>query len=172
MVGENFLSEEETLKELQINKAQLEEFIRLGKILPSYQDGQRRFKATEVEKIKSTLSESPPVEAPPPEETSSPTVPPPTTEEVGSTRIIEPPKESPRLKVKKQAPPSEKPKFLKEPPKGVGVTPNIGKLNGVLLSLSLIILIISVVSLYFTWKGAPLPNILLTLLKTLSQLGG
>jgi len=175
MVGENFLTEEEVLKELKINKAQLEEFIRSGKILPSYQEGQRKFKATEVENIKVSLSSSSPPVATPPTETAPPVgSPSPTSqvEDVGSTRVIEPPKKAPKVKVKQQTQPKEKPGFLKEPPKSKAGAPNIGKLNGVLLILSLVILLLSVGSLYFTWKGNTLPNFLLTLLNAISQLGG
>ncbi|NOZ63377.1 MAG: helix-turn-helix domain-containing protein [Caldiserica bacterium] len=177
MVGENFLTEEEVLKELKINKAQLEEFIKSGKILPSYQEGQRKFKATEVENIKVSLSAAPPppvttppVGTPPPVESAPPT---PQAEDVGSTRVIEPPKKAPKLKVKQQTPPpTEKPGFLKEPTKSKAGAPNIGKLNGILLIVSLVILLLSVGSLYFTWKGNALPNFLLTLLNAISQLGG
>ncbi len=48
MVGENFLDEEEVLRKLKINKAQLEELIKEGKILPSYQEGIRKFKESEI----------------------------------------------------------------------------------------------------------------------------
>ncbi|GEM_PF-4877772 len=177
MVGENFLTEEEVLKELKVNKAQLEEFIRSGKILPSYQEGQRKFKATEVENIKVSLAASPPppittpsAGTPPPVESAPPTS---QVDDAGSTRVIEPPKKTPKLKVKQQTPPpTEKPGFLKEPPKRKAGAPHVGKLNGILLIVSLLILLLSLGSLYFTWKGNALPNFLLTLLNTISQLGG
>ncbi len=179
MAGEKFLSEEEVSKELGINKAQLEEFVRMGKILPSYKDGMRKFKSSEVEKLKLSLSEK--TEVPPVETSSKPEVPPrvetppeapPIAEEVGSTRVIEPPKEAPRLRVKKQTAPSEKPDFLKGPSASVPIVSSMGKLESILLILSLLLLIFSAGSLYFVWKGSSLPSILLTVIKSISGLGG
>ena len=166
MVGETYLSEEDVLKELKINRAQLEDLIRTGKILPSYQDGVRKFKASEIEKLKSEKIEETVVAPPPPP-------PPPPTEEIGSTRVIEPPKEAPKLRVKRQEPPKEKPEFLKGPkPKKEEKVVPVGKLPAILLLLSIIVLGLSLWSLYFSWKAASLPGFLATLVKMVAGSGG
>ncbi len=172
MVGETYLSEEDVLKELKINRAQLEDLIRTGKILPSYQDGVRKFKASEIEKLKSEKIEETVVAPPPPPPPEAPPPPPP-TEEIGSTRVIEPPKEAPKLRVKRQAPPKEKPEFLKGPkPKKEEKVVPVGKLPAILLLLSIIVLGLSLWSLYFSWKEASLPGFLATLVKMVAGSGG
>ena len=172
MVGENLLDEEAVLKELGINRAQLEDMIRTGKILPSYQNGVRKFRASEIEKIKTQKIEEPPPSAPqpPPQTTQAPPSTPPPAEEVGSTRVIEPPKEVKKLRVKKQEPPKEKPDFLKRPP-STRETVSVGKLPPILLLLSFIVLGLSLGILYLSWKASPLPNFLLSLIKSIARGG-
>ncbi len=92
-------------------------------------------------------------------------------EETGSTRVIEPPKEAPKLRVKSM-PKGETPEFLKEPAK-TRVEVTMGdKITFLLLVLSLIVSLLAVIPLYFVWKGGTIPGFLSSLVKALGSLGG
>ncbi len=157
---EELLNEEESLKLLKVNKAQLENYVREGKLSPLYQDSIRKFKLSEISKI--SLEPSP----------SFASTPPPTREEPsfirapkeGSTRVIEPPKETTRIGIFKtgskgstfeaeQTPE----KFLKSG--GKSSSASQGNLPTILLIAALLISVFSVLALTFTLQGKELPQI-------------
>ncbi len=51
MGPEELLTEEEVLKMLKINKAQLENYVREGKLSPLYQESVRKFKRSDLSEI-------------------------------------------------------------------------------------------------------------------------
>lgn len=123
MGPEELLTEEEALKQLKVNKAQLENYVKEGKLSPLYQESVRKFKMSELSKIMEEKKPEPePTQTPesssPTEDTSPPGPTPPTPAEPppiekkespllkktnnneGSTRIIEPPKEARKIGVR------------------------------------------------------------------------
>ncbi|HIE44523.1 MAG TPA: hypothetical protein EYP78_07010 [Candidatus Omnitrophica bacterium] len=127
MVGEQFFTEEETLRKLKINKAQLEEFIRQGKLTPIYQEGIRKFRQSDISQIaEKPVSESvpPPPEPAPPAEKPTP---PPPSEPIPppSTEVPPPPKAAPP-----PTPPSAKEKRRVSPPPSVEKKPTPPRVEG------------------------------------------
>ena len=95
---EELLNEEETLKMLKINKAQLENYVREGKLTPLYQESVRMFKLGDISKI---TRENPPPSTPPttqPPEIEESFI---KTQKEGSTRIIEPPASATKIGINK-----------------------------------------------------------------------
>ncbi len=161
---EELLNEEETLKLLKINKAQLENYVREGKLTPLYQESVRKFKLNDISKITVEPSAAPvsPIKEEPPFIK---------TQKEGSTRVIEPPKETTQIGINRTGakgstfeanPESEN--FLKQ----LKTTPSAGQgnLTAILLIVAFLISAFSVFMLTFTLQGKELP-----INKTLSSIG-
>lgn len=158
---EELLTEEETLKLLKINKAQLENYVREGKLTPLYQESVRRFKLSDVSRI-TTETPVPPV-APSEEEPSFIK-----TQKEGSTRIIEAPKETTKIGINKTGTKGttfeseqETEKFLKQLDETtpIAATAQKGNLTLILLTAALVVSILSISMLTSTLIGKELPQI-------------
>lgn len=163
---EELLNEEESLKLLKVNKAQLENYVREGKLVPLYQDSVRKFKLSDVSKI--TLDPSASSATPIKEEPSFIK-----TQKEGSTRVIEPPKETTRIGISptgskgstfESSQDSEK--FLK-PLEKLSSSGFQGNWPIMLLIVAFLISAFSVFMLVFTLQGKELPQIN----KALSSIG-
>lgn len=153
---EELLNEEETLKLLKINKAQLENYIREGKLTPLYQESVRKFTLNDISKITvenptapvSFVKEEPPFIK---------------TQKEGSTRVIEPPKETTKIRISRTGARGSSfesteggEQFLKQLEKAPS---SKGNLNAILLIVALLISAFSVFILTFSLQGKELPQI-------------
>ena len=160
MVPEELLNEVEVLKMLKINKAQLENYVREGRLSPLYQESVRKFKRSDLSEITKEPPIEPPVEIPfietPPEYKG-----PERRKEEGSTRIIEPPKESREIKINKTgakgAHREETEKFVRPLERAIPTTQE----NWIFISLSaaFVIAAFSILMLTFNLKGKEIPPI-------------
>ena len=160
---EELLNEEETLKLLKINKAQLENYVREGKLAPLYQESVRKFKLSDISKITAAPSPSSPPKppaAPPEEEEPTPFI---RTQKEGSTRIIEAPTETTKVGVLKTGSRGSTfeaeegtEDFLKGPQKSQAT---IGSLTMILLAVAFIISAFSIFMLSSTLMGKGIPQI-------------
>ena len=157
---EELLSEEEALKLLKVNKVQLENYVREGRLTPLYQESVRKFKLSDVSRIT--------VETPVPPIASTEEEPPfIKTQKEGSTRIIEPPKETTRIGISKTGAKGttfeseqETEKFLKQLDETVPTTTTQqGNLTLILLSSAFVISAFSIFMLTFTLQGKELQPI-------------
>jgi hypothetical protein len=153
---EELLNEEETLKLLKVNKAQLENYVREGKLAPLYQESVRKFKLSEISKITVEPSASP--VTPIKEEPSFIK-----TQQEGSTRVVEPPKETTKIGITRTGSKGSTfeaaqgtEQFLKQLEKAP--QHNQGSLTAILLIVTLAISAFSVFMLTFTLQGKELPQ--------------
>jgi len=158
---EELLNEEESLKLLKVNKAQLENYVREGKLSPLYQDSIRKFKLSEISKISAAPPPSPTVTPPAPAKEEPSFI---KTQKEGSTRVIEPPKESTRIGVTKTGAKGStfeagqtSEKFLKSVAKASSTSKD--NLSAPLLIVALLILAFSVFTLFFVLQGKELPQV-------------
>lgn len=159
MGPEELLTEEEVLKMLKINKAQLENYVREGRLSPLYQESVRKFKRSDL----SEITKEPPIE--PPVEIPLIGTPgykgPERRKEEGSTRIIEPPKENREIRINKTGTKGihkeETEKFSKPLERVIPTTQE----NWILISLSaaFVIAAFSIFMLTFNLKGKEIPPI-------------
>ena len=157
MGPEELLTEEEALKILKINKAQLENYVREGRLSPLYQESVRKFKRSDVSAIIKDIPVAP-IELTSPFEDEPPLTK--TSREEGSTRVIEPPKESMKIGVNKTTGvkatfEKEAEKFLK--PEDIASTTHEEKWITILLGVALVISALSVFTLIYNLKGKELP---------------
>ena len=165
---EELLNEEETLKMLKINKAQLENYVREGKLTPLYQESVRKFKLSDVSRVTGEMSTSP-------IETSAAEPPFIKTQSEGSTRVIEPPSDTTKIGIIRTGTKGstfesdqETEKFLKQiDDTGSTAKNNQGNLIPILLSVALVISIFSILMLTFTLQGKSISSIT----KVFSSLG-
>ncbi len=152
---EELLNEEEALKLLKVNKAQLEKYVKEGKLAPLYQESVRKIKLSEISKI----TVEPPVAPPTKEEPSFIKA-----QQEGSTRVIEPPRETTRIGLNRtgskgssfeaeQSPG----KFLKSLNKSQASS--LGNWPAILLIVAFIISAFSVSILAFNLQGKEIPQI-------------
>jgi hypothetical protein len=159
---EELLTEEETLKLLKINKAQLENYVKENRLSPLYQESVRKFKLSDVSKI----TVEPPV-MPLKEETPFIKI-----QKEGSTRVIEPPKETTKIGIIKTGSKGSTFESEQEPEqfiKQLKKTPlhSQGDLPVMLLIAAFLISAFSVFMLAFTLQGKEFPQIN----KVLSSIG-
>lgn len=158
MGPEEFLTEEEVLKRLKVNKAQLENYVREGKLSPLYQESVRKFKLSDISKITVGIS-VPPIEITPPFEDESPLIK--TSKEEGSTRVIEPPRNSLKIGINKTGVKAkvekETEEFLK-PLEEIAPTTQ-GKYISILLIVALVFSVISMFVFTYNLQGKELPQI-------------
>jgi hypothetical protein len=161
MGPKELLTEEEILKMLKINKAQLENYVREGKLSPLYQESVRKFKHSDVSKITGETTTPSPIEIAPPPENGSPILK--TPKEKGSNRVIEPPKESREIGVNKTgmkfALDKESEKLLRPPEVGGAAFAQKEKWVFILLIAAFVISAFSVFMLTYNLKGKGLPQI-------------
>lgn len=170
MGPKELLTEEEILKMLKVNKAQLENYVREGKLSPLYQESVRKFKHSDVSKLTGETTTPSPIEIAPPLEDESPILKKPDEspilkkpKEKGSTRVIEPPKESREIGINrtgmKSALDKESEKLLR--PFEAGVTASAQKEQWVfiLLIAAFVISAFSVFILTYNLKGKELPQV-------------
>lgn len=163
---EELLNEEETLKLLKINKAQLENYVKEGKLSPLYQESVRKFKLSDISKI--TVEPSSPKPQPPPDSSTPPHIKKEEpsfikTQKEGSTRVIEAPTETTKIGVVKTGTKgstfeadNNTEKFLKPLKKAAS---SQGSLPAILLVVALVISAFSIVTLTFTLQGNGLTQI-------------
>jgi len=118
MVEEKYLSEEEFLEELKIDKVQLESWVKEGKVLPVYQQGARKFKQSEISKLSLNRVGKPMPSSPPP---PAKEVPPP-GEEPAAPQMPQPAVPPPPPLAKETPPPGKEPVPSPVPP-GPAVPP-------------------------------------------------
>lgn len=158
MGPEELLTEEEALKILKINKAQLENYVREGRLSPLYQESVRKFKRSDLSAIIKDVPVAP-VELASPFEDEPPLTK--TSREEGSTRVIEPPKESRKIGVNKTT--GVKATFEKEaerllkPIEDIAPATHEEKWITILLSVALVISALSIFTLIYNLKGKNLP---------------